>query len=328
MRNIFRISGILLILSYFSLSCHTSEKTAVSCPEFSINKNRVTAYPKRIKNGSFSSHLRVNTRKKPIRLSGKKPEKEFVVFKNSHTQDGLVVPGIESVFDSNTIECLKRLIASTDNAISPLVRNSTTTQLMKEIDVNIQSNNLFITYSSGCDTIVLKSGSILLVKVKETGQYEIKYKECNNYNGPVFSISKSDVSEIKYINGTHEIITSTNPYDFVLNNTTINDNNTTIRKARFRIPGFVFSLAGLFVLGGFLVFGLPGSIFTGLALGLMVIVRRSINRIRIKRNPDKFKEKRSEIASLLIDIVVVVGVVLGLIYLLFFLMFILGSLSS
>ena len=321
------IFGIFLILSFILLSCVTSEKTAVSCPEVSINKNNKFAIDnKRIKNKAFTTHFRVITRKQPVRPSGKNQGKDFAVFKNSIVQDDLKLHSRESVFDMNKIEYLKGLTTSRDNAISHLGRNSTTSQLMKKIDVNIQSKNIFITHSSGYDTILLKSGSILIVKVEETGQFEIKYRECNNLNGPIIIISKSDVSEIRYTNGANEILTAANPYDYVLNNATINDDNPSIRKARIRIAGFVYTLAGLFVFSGFLVLGLPGVVFAAVALGLIGVVRRGISRTEIKRNPDKFKGKRSEIGSLIIDIVVVLGVVLGLLLLIFFIEFFLGSL--
>ena len=325
-RHLLIIFGNFLILLFVLLSCRTSEKTAVSCPEFSINKNRVTADQKWIKNKVLTSHFRGTTRKQHVRLSGKNPGKDFVAFKTAPVQDDILYPGIKSVPDLNKTKYLKGLITSANYAIFPSARNSMTSQLVKKIDVNKQSDNFFIHHLSGCDTIVLKLGSILIVKVEETGQYEIKYSECNNFNGPVISISKSDVSEIKYTNGTHEIITSVDPSDFVFNNETINDNKTAIKKARFGTTRFVFVLAGLFVLSGLLVFGLPGLFFAVIALGLIGLVFKGISLIKRKSNPDRLEGKRSEPGHLIIDFVVVAGVVLGLMLLIFFFMFILGSL--
>ena len=54
------------------------------------------------------------------------------------------------------------------------------------------------------DTLSMRSGEAILVKVMEVGTSEVKYKKIDNLNGPVFSILKSDLLMIKYENGTSE----------------------------------------------------------------------------------------------------------------------------
>jgi hypothetical protein len=54
------------------------------------------------------------------------------------------------------------------------------------------------------DTLSMRSGENMLVKVIEVGTTEVKYKKLDNLNGPVFSILKSDLLMIKYENGTSE----------------------------------------------------------------------------------------------------------------------------
>ena len=54
------------------------------------------------------------------------------------------------------------------------------------------------------DTLSMRSGENILVKVIEVGTSEVKYKKLDNLNGPVFSILKSDLLMIKYPNGTSE----------------------------------------------------------------------------------------------------------------------------
>jgi hypothetical protein len=57
------------------------------------------------------------------------------------------------------------------------------------------------------DTLVKKNNKgIIVCKVKEIGLDEIKYKDWNNLDGPDFVISKSDLTEIKFQNGTKMII--------------------------------------------------------------------------------------------------------------------------
>jgi len=54
------------------------------------------------------------------------------------------------------------------------------------------------------DTLSMRSGENILVKVIEVGTSEVKYKKIDNLNGPVFSMLKSDLLMIKYENGTKE----------------------------------------------------------------------------------------------------------------------------
>lgn len=57
-----------------------------------------------------------------------------------------------------------------------------------------------------CDLIIFKNGDELKVKVIEVGIREIKYKNCDNLDGPIFSKRKSEVFMIKYPNGTSTVI--------------------------------------------------------------------------------------------------------------------------
>ena len=58
------------------------------------------------------------------------------------------------------------------------------------------------------DTLSMRSGENVLVKVIEVGTTEVKYKKLDNLNGPVFSMLKSDLLMIKYENGTREDFSS------------------------------------------------------------------------------------------------------------------------
>jgi len=58
------------------------------------------------------------------------------------------------------------------------------------------------------DTLSMRSGENILVKVIEVGTSEVKYKKLDNLNGPDFSILKSDLLTIKYENGTKEDFSS------------------------------------------------------------------------------------------------------------------------
>ena len=52
------------------------------------------------------------------------------------------------------------------------------------------------------DTLSMRSGEAILVKVIEVSTSEVKYKKLGNLIRPVFSMLKSDLLMIKYENGT------------------------------------------------------------------------------------------------------------------------------
>ena len=58
------------------------------------------------------------------------------------------------------------------------------------------------------DTLSMRSGENILVKVIEVGTTEVKYKKQDNLNGPAFSVLKSDLLMIKYENGTKDDFSS------------------------------------------------------------------------------------------------------------------------
>ena len=58
------------------------------------------------------------------------------------------------------------------------------------------------------DTLSMRTGVNILVKVIEIGTTEVKYKKQDNLNGPMFSILKSDLLMIKYENGTTDDFSS------------------------------------------------------------------------------------------------------------------------
>lgn len=70
---------------------------------------------------------------------------------------------------------------------------------------NIKINENINTPDS-CDVIMLESGDVIEGKIIEINQKEIKYKACNNLNGPLIVIDKSDVFKTIYSNGVNEIV--------------------------------------------------------------------------------------------------------------------------
>ena len=70
---------------------------------------------------------------------------------------------------------------------------------------------LFTSVISGQDVITKRDGTELNTKVVEIGVSEIKYKNFDNLDGPVYVCLKSDVFMIKYENGSKEVIGNTVP---------------------------------------------------------------------------------------------------------------------
>jgi hypothetical protein len=62
----------------------------------------------------------------------------------------------------------------------------------------------FSNFIKAQDTLTMRSGENVIVKIIEVGSSEIKYKKIDNLNGPIFSILKSDLYLIRYENGSKD----------------------------------------------------------------------------------------------------------------------------
>lgn len=58
-----------------------------------------------------------------------------------------------------------------------------------------------------CDVITMKDGKDVDAKVLEISTTEIKYKNCDNLEGPTIAVLRKDVFSIKYANGKKEVFT-------------------------------------------------------------------------------------------------------------------------
>ena len=307
-KSLLTIAGSILVLSLVMLSCRTAEIAAVSCPEFSGSKsNKVAPGHKILRNGTMASNYRLKIKKQPVSrvrdLSKKNRGKDIVVFKNSTVLKDILVSDIGYENSLSKIEYLKGLTASNDNTIIQPGRNNSTDLLLKKADMTVRQEKLNFPQPSGCDTIVLKSGSMMIVKVAEIVQNEIRYRYCNNLNGPITSISKSVVSVIKYPNGTRDFFISDNASSFY-------DNYERRETESFGITGFVASM-----IGGVLMLTLIGAGYA-VIMAPIGIVFGAISLGRIKKHPEKYKGKKLAKASIilgLIEIIVFIGLVIWLV---------------
>ena len=300
------ITGIFLVFSLVLLSCRTPEKAAVSCPEFSVYKNNNDAIHHKLnRNKAILDYNRINIRKQAVGqlvgLSGKNHGKNNVIFKNPPVHDNVIVSGKEYVKELSRIEYIKGLTTSIDNSFIPLRRNNSTAYSLGKRDVTVQSEVLADTQPSGCDTIILKSGSMMIVKVTEIWKNEIRYKNCNTLNGPYASIPRSDVSVIKSANSNLHFNTSN---DAVV----VKDNNIIRVNEGFGVVGFILGMTD-FVVGPSMIATTPVSlawlvIILGYsALGLIVFILGCISHVMIKRHPERYKGKGYATFSIILGLI-------------------------
>ncbi|MFT5582210.1 MAG: hypothetical protein ACI9G9_001475 [Psychromonas sp.] len=62
--------------------------------------------------------------------------------------------------------------------------------------------------NDSCDEIIMRNGEIIMGKVIELSQLELKYKRCRNLDGPNIVINKNDVLLIRYSNGETDTFAS------------------------------------------------------------------------------------------------------------------------
>ena len=89
--------------------------------------------------------------------------------------------------------------------------------------------SMFMGNISAQDVIVKKDGSTILSKVMEVGSTEVKYKKYSNLDGPLYTISKSELFKINYENG--------NTDDFKSAATSVESSKNTGRKSLFLRSG-------------------------------------------------------------------------------------------
>ena len=76
------------------------------------------------------------------------------------------------------------------------------------------------------DVIVKNDGTTVLSKVLEVGVSEVKYKKYSNLDGPVYSISKTDIMSINYENGDKESFNNEENKGLQINPQTANTSDT------------------------------------------------------------------------------------------------------
>lgn len=79
------------------------------------------------------------------------------------------------------------------------------------------------------DKVILKSGDEFNAKIIKIGLDMVKYKKWTNLEGPIYSVSKSDIFKITYQNGEHERFKDSNPNQYATNNPSLpNSTSSTV----------------------------------------------------------------------------------------------------
>jgi hypothetical protein len=157
------------------------------------------------------------------------------------------------------IESEDQLYTSNDKTYQPLTKKV------------LKQKTLLPNDSCG-DIIIMKNGDEVAGKVFEINDRAIKYKKCNNLNGPLFVASAETVFMIKYANGTKEVIKKNEPVQLKSNS-----NNKPNDEKKTNTVGLIsFILSCLF--------------FTGYAI-IPAFILALIARRQITYFPDLYKNK-------------------------------------
>lgn len=221
------------------------------------------------------------------------PKKSEIRFEDEINQESVMTASIEN----QHVQEIQKYPASNNNV--PVFTSTTNKN-------NVLEHYRQIITNEPCDLIVFKNGDEIEAKIIEISVTEIKYKKCNNLNGPTNIVSKSEVLFIKYPNGTKDVFSDKNV------NTAPKDNSSSNKDIEIlgllaMIVGILGLLLGLFISGLFAI-----------VFGLAAIVLAIISFSKFKNNPGKYMGKGFSIAGLVLGIFELLLIILlvGILFLL------------
>jgi hypothetical protein len=97
-----------------------------------------------------------------------------------------------------------------------------------------------------CDKILLRNGDEIQAKVLEIGLSSVKYKKCENQEGPLIEIKKNDIFMITYSNGSKDVFKET--VDSEQKQTPPTQVAPQPKKHGFAVASLIFGLLGVPVL--------------------------------------------------------------------------------
>jgi len=201
-----------------------------------------------------------------------------VVWNNKHSNESK---------KSERSDPVKTLLAQENSTEEPIVSASREADLLPFI----KKSTVILDKDTCGDVLLLQNADELSVKILEIDERNIKYKRCDNINGPTYSISKSRVALIKYANGTKEVVMPEPNYKVAEQ-----DKPPKPEMPRKVNPLGLASLL-LYLLGSILYRGLTATAFSGSMLVLLLIlsvaplIMAYISLFQFKREPSMYKGK-------------------------------------
>ncbi len=138
-----------------------------------------------------------------------------------------------------------------------------------------------------CDKITFLNGNEEDVKLIEIGDDCLKYRRCDNLDGPIYTISKSKIFMIVYSNGNKEVIEHEEEKQKSLENNIQTYNNQTNYSSEPETHGLAIASLVLGILG---FIPLAGVIFGAIAIE------------KIKKDPKRFKGKGIATAGFILSL--------------------------
>jgi hypothetical protein len=287
--------AFLMMMFQFIISCSTVQKTSMACPDlpdarFNTDARHFSRNKASLKYTSARNHdLRKQSRKVDLRVSVKNNLKE----KTQKVEDG----SLRNISENNTpfsinyerSDYINSLTASADNNKLAVAGNRQVNIAEPVTGRRDLKHNAQVYYQVQCDTIISAMGDVILGKVTEVNQTEIKYKRCGDNDGPLYTIRRANISAIRYANGTRDNFLGNAPVDSRFSEPE--------RKIEgLGLAGFIAGIAGLFVLG--------------IPFGLVAFIFGMISLTRIKKSPSKYIGRGYAITSIVLGIIDVLGVII------------------
>lgn len=184
--------GVSIILTSVLSSCGTTDKV--------ISGNFIQK--RKYNKGWYVNFLTKTPKTKAITN-----DSEFVAesLESSNSEHQAHITDEESINQEQELN-FDDITASVDNSVIPIQKN--TPVLFPKKGGKTQEKQEDFEDAEECDVIILKNGQEIKAKVLEVGTNEIKYKMCDNLEGPTFSKKKSEVFKIQYPNGSSTVISS------------------------------------------------------------------------------------------------------------------------
>jgi len=226
----------------------------------------------------------------------------------------------EQKSDTTTLPAVLSSIKSSKVKETPTVLSAEASNKVIEIGRTKTKPTLF---TDGCDTLFLRNGTQILVKVSEINPEQIKFKYCDSPNEVLRTINKNDVNYIIYATGLKEVV------EYKPNASNYHYQQPEDAKTnRFAIAGFVLSMVAFILLVALLATVTLLTFVNGLGSAIIVLAIPALAAIaavvfcitairQINKNKDAQKGKALALIGLIFALILFLLLALLIITLLF-----------